>query len=625
MCSQDPQQRFVLEHGYHALHSAQEKRGSLMGRHTGVIVGVWSTESFFAIASPTTYGALNTLSVCAGRLSFCLGMHGTSLAVDAACAASLVACHLGVRALQSHECEQMLVAGVNILWSSLSVTGTVTAGMGSPRFRCHTFDARADGYVRAEACASAALGVDSFKCHPMIQGSAVRHDGRSASLTAPNGVAQQHLLRITLADAAVRNEDQISQMQAHGTGTSLGDPIEVGALASVISQRSDQSALHSVKANMGHAESGAGLVGLLSLATVMALGRCMPNAQLRILNPHLGSTLQGKQFVLASQVGSSPFAPSSGGVSSFGYQGTIAHAVLMSNTSQWYSAHKHHRHQVYFRRRFSMNASPYPFEVKMAAAVSDAKNTLFRLNAAGSLPSMVADHVVHGRIVFPGTGYLETVRAAWCAVASSCGRLREVLFLKALVIADTDTYIECAISTSTGHFEVRSTEDNEAVSVVPNCTGNVSELSPCGQTHNCVASRFSCQSAHALAVHQLYDDLDQCSLQYGPAFRRMKQAWVGEDLAISRVRPEVWRTGMLVYPNVLDAAGHAGVAITQPNVSTDARLPFALADAQLTGAPGELWAVRPSPRPPYVCTHMQSKPLAYTDRWGVCALVAGCA
>ena len=217
----DPQQRLVLEHAYGAFHDANLRRSSLDGSLTGVVVGIWSIERYVAglrDPSQSVYNATNTLSVCAGRVAYALGLHGAAIAIDAACAASLVACHLGVRALETHESSTQLIAGVNILWTADAVAGAVRAGMGSPSFRCYTFDTRADGYARAEACVAAALQLDLSGERPLsVAGSAVRQDGRSASLTAPNGLAQEALLRAVYA-SGIRFE-HVSQIEAHGTGT----------------------------------------------------------------------------------------------------------------------------------------------------------------------------------------------------------------------------------------------------------------------------------------------------------------------------------------------------------------------------------------------------------------------
>jgi 3-oxoacyl-(acyl-carrier-protein) synthase/enoyl-CoA hydratase/carnithine racemase/acyl carrier protein/thioredoxin reductase len=203
-------------------------------------------------------------------------------------------------------------------------TSFAIAGMTSARGRSHTFDARADGYARGEACGGVALRRDDVGLG--LLGSAVRQDGRSASLTAPNGQAQQGLLVAALQDAGT-TAAALGLSEAHGTGTELGDPIEAGSLiAAVLSNRETPLAVGGVKANIGHAEPAAGMTGLLKLALGLRSGEAAPNAQLRVLNPFLGGTLRVAGF-LPVQLAEA-MVGSVGSVSSFGYSGTIVHAVL---------------------------------------------------------------------------------------------------------------------------------------------------------------------------------------------------------------------------------------------------------------------------------------------------------
>jgi acyl transferase domain-containing protein len=193
-----------------------------------------------------------------------LALHGPCVSYDTACSAALAASHAGLRALQLAECKAGLVAGVTLMLTPAIGTSFAVAGMTSARGRSHTFDARADGYARGEACGGVALDSDDEQLRML--GSAVRQDGRSASLTAPNGQAQQGLLAAALQDAGVA-ADSLMLNEAHGTGTALGDPIEAGSLvATVLRAREAPLGLGGVKTNIGHAEQAAGMTGLLKLA-----------------------------------------------------------------------------------------------------------------------------------------------------------------------------------------------------------------------------------------------------------------------------------------------------------------------------------------------------------------------
>src|SRR5205823_6226289 len=180
----------------------------------------------------------NAVSVAAGRIAYLLGVQGPALAVDTACSSSLVAVHLACQSLRNGECRTALVGGVNVLLAPEPMVALSEMKALAPDGRCKTFDAAADGYVRGEGCGIIVLKrlsqakQDGDRILALIRGSAVNHDGRSASLTAPNGAAQEAVIRAALAAGRV-DPAQVSYVEAHGTGTPLGDPIEVRSLAAV--------------------------------------------------------------------------------------------------------------------------------------------------------------------------------------------------------------------------------------------------------------------------------------------------------------------------------------------------------------------------------------------------------
>ncbi|MGB1601323.1 MAG: polyketide synthase, partial [Promethearchaeia archaeon] len=267
----DPQQRLLLENAYQALHAAGEHKASLLATCVGLAAGITQTEYGFVLsASPagsSVYASTGaSLSVASGRLSYVFGLHGPCAACETACSSALVASHSATRALRYGECEVHVAVGVNMMLLPSTSLGLALAGMTSPTGRSHTFDYRADGFARGEGCGVAALYVKGMKTG--LSGSAVRQDGRSASLTAPNGQAQLALLEAALTDAMLQPME-LTMAETHGTGTALGDPIEFGSLtAGVLRHRTAASpplATVGLKANSGHGESAAGLTGLIKL------------------------------------------------------------------------------------------------------------------------------------------------------------------------------------------------------------------------------------------------------------------------------------------------------------------------------------------------------------------------
>lgn len=338
----DPQQRLVLERGYESLHRSVLNRHALSGSPTGVFVGI-STSDFGAMLRATPAGSTvyavsgAAFSIACGRVSYILALHGPCVSYDTACSAALVAYHATHRTLHLHECSNGLTVGVNLMLAPNSAVTFAIAGLTSVSGRSHTWDVCADGYARAEACSATTLRPmrDTSKPQSLLgtNGSAVRQDGRSASLTAPNGQAQQSLLGAALGEHGTSALTLLLN-EAHGTGTALGDPIEMGSLVgAVLVNRDSHGAplpVGGVKANIGHAEPAAGMTGLLKLALGLQYCQAVPNAKLRALNPHVGGALRNAVCALLAQFAMPCMADGaiSGGVSSFGFAGTIVHVLV---------------------------------------------------------------------------------------------------------------------------------------------------------------------------------------------------------------------------------------------------------------------------------------------------------
>src|ERR1700751_5694259 len=271
--SMDPQQRVLLEVTWEALENAGLCADRLAGSQTGVFVGICNSDYLLrqfrtGRDSIDAYVATgNAHSVASGRISYLLGLQGPSLSVDTGCSASLVAVHLACQSLRAGECRTALAGGGNLILMPATTIFLSKAHMMSPNGRCKAFDAAADGFVRSEGCGVIALKLlsdaqaDGDRILALVRGTASNQDGRSNGLTAPNGPSQVAVIRAALANAGLKPGD-VDYIEAHGTGTSLGDPIEAHALAAVFGpDRSLDSPLRigSVKTNFGHAESAAGI------------------------------------------------------------------------------------------------------------------------------------------------------------------------------------------------------------------------------------------------------------------------------------------------------------------------------------------------------------------------------
>ena len=339
----DPQQRLLLEVSWEALEHAGQAPDRLERTATGVYMGVCNSDyTYLQLKSgdPTLLDSHFTSgiahSVVTGRLSYLLGLQGPSMTIDTACSSSLVAVHLACQALRSRECRMALAGGVNLILAPDLFIALSHSRMLAPDGRCKTFDAAADGFSRAEGCGVVVLKrlsdalADGDRIIAQIRGSAVNQDGPSSGLTAPNGTAQEAVIREALAFAGLTPND-VGYIEAHGTGTQLGDPLEMRALGAVFSPgRPADRPLYvgSSKTNLGHLESAAGVVGLVKLVLSLHHEQIAANLHFKNPNPHI--PWDDLPFVVPTKAVPWPEIGGTriGGVSSFGFSGTNVHAVV---------------------------------------------------------------------------------------------------------------------------------------------------------------------------------------------------------------------------------------------------------------------------------------------------------
>ncbi|MEM9457629.1 MAG: beta-ketoacyl synthase N-terminal-like domain-containing protein [Myxococcota bacterium] len=333
----DPQQRMLLQVAWEAIDDAGISAEVLRGSQTGVWAGVNSNDYLqLQTLDPTSIDTYTITggagSIVANRLSYLLDLRGPSMAVDTACSTALVAVHLACQSLRTAECRTAIAGAVNLILSPLS---TMAHARGMPMagdMRCKTFDARADGYVRGEGCGVVVLKrlsdaiADGDEIWATIRGTAINQDGRTNGLTAPSGLAQQEVIRQALASGGV-DPASIGFIEAHGTGTALGDPIEVEALQEVYGPTDGRRcALGSVKTNFGHLESAAGIAGLIKVALSLHHQQIPAVLNFEQLNPHID--LDHEHFMIPTALTEWSQGPRLGAVSSFGAGGTNAHVVL---------------------------------------------------------------------------------------------------------------------------------------------------------------------------------------------------------------------------------------------------------------------------------------------------------
>ncbi|ASA57845.1 type I polyketide synthase [Vibrio gazogenes] len=344
----DPQQRMLLEVSWEAFEQAGITQAQLYGKNTGVFIGISGAEylSAYIQSNPDDLngymGSGSTPSVAAGRVSYTFGLTGPSITYDTACSSSLVAIHHAVESLRRGECDSALAGATNLILLPETSSVFSKAQMLSPDGYCKTFDESANGFVRGEGCGVVVLKrlsdaqADGDHILAVIRGSAVNQDGATAGLTVPNGHAQQAVIRAALDDAGL-SPAAVGYIESHGTGTALGDPIELGALGQVFRQgfsREQPLWVGSVKTNVGHLEAAAGMASLCKV--VMAL-------QKRTIPPHLhfqtpSSKISWDTLPVRIPTQTQSWEPRQetriAGISAFSFMGTNAHILVEQAPTQ---------------------------------------------------------------------------------------------------------------------------------------------------------------------------------------------------------------------------------------------------------------------------------------------------
>ncbi|MEQ9564803.1 MAG: type I polyketide synthase, partial [Pseudomonadales bacterium] len=337
----DPQQRLLLELSWEAMENAAVNPETLEGSDTAVYVGIASTDyaqrRMDDLSSADAYSMTGaTASIASNRISYIFDLHGPSMSIDTACSSSLVALHQACNSIWEGEASKALVGGVNLLLHPFGFVGFSKASMLSPNGRCRAFDAAGDGYVRSEGCAVLYLKPleqaekDGDRIHAVIVNTGVNSDGRTNGITMPSFAGQSALLKKIYEDADI-NVNEIDYIEAHGTGTSVGDPIEATAIGETLARlRSHKHFLPigSVKTNLGHMETASGMAGMVK--TILCLKHRAVPPNLHFDNPNPNIDFDGLNISVVDQLSEFPESEKAliAGVNSFGFGGANSHVIL---------------------------------------------------------------------------------------------------------------------------------------------------------------------------------------------------------------------------------------------------------------------------------------------------------
>jgi phthiocerol/phenolphthiocerol synthesis type-I polyketide synthase C len=336
----DPQQRFLMEMTWEALEDAGTKPSTLKGSNCGVFIGMSSfdyvhrmADDLAAIDSKTPTG--NAGSIAANRISYFLDLRGPSLPIDTACSSSLVALHQAWNAMRLGECDSAIVGGVSLHFHPIGFISFTKTGMLSRDGRCRTFDAKADGYVRSEGGGVVVLKFldqaikDGDRILAVVEASGINCDGKTNGITVPSGKAQADLLEEVYSKSKIAPAD-LDFLEAHGTGTAIGDPIETWAIGNALGKRRPADSplpIGSVKSNLGHLEAASGMAGLMKVLLMFRHRVIPPNLHFEEPNPRIDF----KDLNLRVVTEATPLPADKQlltGINSFGFGGANAHLIL---------------------------------------------------------------------------------------------------------------------------------------------------------------------------------------------------------------------------------------------------------------------------------------------------------
>jgi acyl transferase domain-containing protein/NADPH:quinone reductase-like Zn-dependent oxidoreductase len=608
----DPQQRLLLEVTWEALWDAGIEPARLAGTDTGVFAAIYNSDyarlHFRDTSQLTAHAGIGAAhSVAAGRLSFLLNVKGPCLAIDSACSSSLVATHLACQSLRARECGVAIVAASSLKLLSDEVLVFSKWGMLASDGKCKTFDANADGFVPGEGCGVLVLKrlsdalQDGDRVRAVIRGTAVNHDGRTTVLTAPNGLAQEAVLRAALKNAML-DAREVSYVETHGTGTALGDPIEIEAVRAVYGDRGaveQRCVLGAVKTNLGHLEAAAGMAGFIKTVLCLEQDEIPKNLHFRKLNPEI--SIAGSRLAIPTE--NVPWArsdrPRIAGVSSFGLGGTNGHILVEEAPLVAAGSSTESRRtipltaHVWKRQRFWLEEPPKSKRELLPENLSGAvlhpllgreidspfvKGRLFASYFNMATSSYLAEHRLGERAIAPFAAFLEiAAAAARQADPSGNSAIRNFAMHEPRFLSSEPCGLQVLVAG--GSFEIASRYGSgwktNAVGTFGSATKEMSNAEIDRLDLSGLRTRCACEISPA----EIYRRLERTGLRYGTAFRTIQSAWSGGGESIARLkvadtlRSEASEHGL--HPTLLDGCLQSVIA-ARGDSGDDLFLPISL-------------------------------------------------
>ncbi|MFI4954315.1 MAG: SDR family NAD(P)-dependent oxidoreductase, partial [Gammaproteobacteria bacterium] len=598
----DPQQRMLLEVTWHALEASGINPRDLKETDTGVFLGISQSDYGVMLAKTGDkdfYQATgNALNAAAGRLAYTLGLQGPCLAIDTACSSSLVALHEACRSLENHETGLAIAAGVNAVLAPETFEVMIHGNMLSEDGACKTFDKDANGYVRGEGCGvvvvkrlSDALR-DNNKIYALIKGSAVNQDGASSGLTVPNGLAQEKVLAQALANANVQASD-VDYIEAHGTGTPLGDPIEIGAIKTIYGQdRTSILTIGTIKTNIGHLESAAGIAGVIKTILALQHEAIPKHLHFKEINPaiHLEdipAQLPLQTIEWKKQANKTRRA----GISSFGFSGTNAHLILEEAPEQDPITLRPALPKTVFNRQlYWFKSSPqiplcdapdgHPF-LQHKVDLPESQELYFESEISTAYPEFIADHLIYDYPVVAGADYLSlALTLAQNYLDARYIELSQVEFIEALVLSGASTRLLVKVSADEDNRKKVTVYSRAPGQDAPQLRANlkINALMAWAPSMSLAAiqATFPAIAAYSGAMH--IAKAKELSLTLGHHFQWLESVWVKEGAVLAQMRladEPVETRGYLLYPGLIDSCFQSLLAV-MPEAEDTLSIPFTI-------------------------------------------------
>ncbi len=572
----DPQQRILLEVIWESLVNSGISPENLKNTNTGVFVGISSNDYNQCLRQSDLTPGLhlstgNSSSVASGRISYLLGLKGPCLSLDTACSSSLVATHLACQSIKQGECDLAIVAGVNLILESAHSDNLKAANMLSPDGRCKSFDSEANGFVRSEGCGVIILANKNSgyakNVLAVIKGSAVNQDGHSSGLTAPNIEAQKEVITLALENASVKG-DEVDYLEAHGSGTLLGDPIELNAIRDTYTPRNTLLKIGAIKSSIGHTEAVSGIAGLIKVVLALQYQQLPPQANFVKKNQQIKFTSNEAEILTELTPWVTGGKQRIAGVSSFGFSGTNCHMIISEVESGIqpvpYRTYPFEREYFWCEQKSSVidQFVPVKHPILNKRTVLADESIIYSGDVNLKDFPYLIDHDIFSYVLLPGSVFCDLALAVAKEEFQSVDiSIHEIKFLEALNLSTDQIHLLQIIVKKTNSglvIDIFSKKPDDAKWIIY-CKAR------CNQDENSLFhfNKWSeAQLDKLFSANDFYQTMNANGIFYGNAFKVIKNIKYADNLVAVEIEGNQNLRNYIAHPTMLDGCFQTGVTLS---------------------------------------------------------------